>query len=69
MKDYYGVDDIEKLIHLDKLAYEKERNWYDYKTKFRTITFTIPLKTYFFNWRRVREEGERLFWKLLKKRT
>ena len=24
MKDYYGVDDIEKLIHLDKLAYEKE---------------------------------------------
>lgn len=24
MKDYYGVNDIEKLIHLDKLAYEKE---------------------------------------------
>ena len=24
MKDYYGVDDIEKLIHLDKLSYEKE---------------------------------------------
>ena len=24
MKDYYAVNDIEKLIHLDKLAYEKE---------------------------------------------
>lgn len=26
MKNYYAVDDIEKLIHLDKLAYEKERD-------------------------------------------
>lgn len=25
MKDYYGVDDIEKMIHLDKLSSEKER--------------------------------------------